>query len=285
MNCPTFILGILAALFLPLIPGRAQDMRATQSFDPDWRFIQDDPSNAEQMAFDDSAWRPVNVPHDWSIAGPFAETNLAGGAGAFLPSGVAWYRKHFVLPRGESQRHFFIEFDGVMANSDVWINGFHLGHRPYGYVSFSYELTGHLNDGGDNVLAVRADTSAQPASRWYAGAGIYRHVRLVETSPVYTPQWQTFISTPSVSQTQATVHAQVLVTNDDGAPRKIFLNISILDPEGRLIAAAQTPAQTIPGSASAPFDQDLVVGNPEPWTSAIRRSIRPGWKFAHPRPP
>lgn len=260
-----FIIGILALLFLPLLPGKAQDMRTTQSFDPDWRFIQDDPTNAEQMTFDDSSWRAVNVPHDWSIAGPFAETNLTGGAGAFLPSGIAWYRKHFVLPQGEGSRHFFIEFDGVMANSDVWINGFHLGHRPYGYVSFSYELTGHLNEGGDNVLAVRADTSAQPASRWYAGAGIYRHVRLVETSPVHVPQWQTFISTPTVSPAQATVHAQVLVTNDDNASHQIFLNISIIDPAGKAIATEQTPAQTIPGSGSAQFDQDLVVGNPERW--------------------
>jgi beta-galactosidase len=83
-----------------------------------------------------------------------------------------------MLPENDSNRVVRVEFDGVMANSDVWINGFHLGHRPNGYVSFSYELTGHLNLGGDNVLAVRADTSAQPASRWYSGAGIYRHVRL-----------------------------------------------------------------------------------------------------------
>src|SRR5271170_3173854 len=102
-----------------------------------------------------------------------------------------------------------------MANSDVWINGFHLGHRPNGYVGFSYELTGHLNLGGkENVLAVRADNSVQPASRFYAGAGIYRHVRLVETDPVHIVENGVFISTPKVSATQATVHVQCTVTNE-----------------------------------------------------------------------
>jgi len=260
-----FIIGSLAILFLSLLPGRAGDVRTIESFDAGWRLMQDDPGNAEQVAFDDSSWPAVEVPNDWSIAGPFAETNLAGGAGAFLPSGIAWYRKHFTLPAGDIGRRTFIEFDGVMANSDVWINGFHLGHRPYGYVSFSYELTGHLNYGGDNVLAVRADTSLQPASRWYAGAGIYRHVRLVETSPVYIPQWQTFISTPQVSQTQATVHAQVLVTNVDSRPHQIFLKISILGPDGKIITTAQTPSQTIASSGCAQFDRDIVIGNPERW--------------------
>ena len=98
-------------------------------------------------------------------------------------------------------RRVFVEFDGVMENSDVWINGFHLGHRPNGYVSFRYELTGHAEfwRRHDNVLAVRADTSAQPASRWYAGAGIYRHVRLVVTDPVHLAQDGVFVSTPKVS--------------------------------------------------------------------------------------
>ena len=175
---PHIIIVTLAALCVWPLAGRAGDARTIWPFDSDWRFLNADSTGAEQPQFDDNAWRQVNVPHDWSIAGPFAETNLTGGAGGFLPSGVAWYRKHFSLPEKDKSRCVFIDFDGVMANSDVWINGFHLGHRPFGYVSFNYELTGHLNFGGDNVLVVRVDTSAQPASRWYTGAGIYRHVRL-----------------------------------------------------------------------------------------------------------
>jgi len=144
--------------------------RQTENFDAGWRFLQADAPGAETNNFDDAAWQKLNLPHDWSIAGPFAETNKTGGAGAFLPSGVGWYRKHLTLPETDSNQCVSVAFDGVMQNSDVWINDFHLGHRPNGYVSFSYELTGHLNFGGDNVLAVRTDTSAQPASRWYTGA-------------------------------------------------------------------------------------------------------------------
>ena len=127
------------------------------------------------------------MPHDWSIAGPVDEKNPTGQGGGFMPSGVGWYRKHFTVANEFRDRLVFIEFDGVMANSDVWINGFHLGNRPYGYISFSYELTPHINFGKDNVIAVRADTSKEPASRWYTGAGIYRHVRLVIKDTVHIP--------------------------------------------------------------------------------------------------
>src|SRR6266536_5291511 len=146
-------------------------VRITTSFDSDWRFLKGDSPGAEKADFDDSAWRKLDVPHDWSIEGPFDEKNPTGGAGGFLPAGVGWYRKYFSLPAKYAGRRVFIDFDGVMANSDVWINGFHLGRRPYGYVSFQYELTDHLNFGNKpNVIAVRADNSGQPASRWYAGA-------------------------------------------------------------------------------------------------------------------
>jgi beta-galactosidase len=239
--------------------------RTTTTFDSGWDFFNADVSGADQPQFDDGLWQKVNVPYDWSIAGPFAETNLTGGAGGFLPSGIGWYRKHFSLSQGVSNQCVFIEFDGVMANSDVWINGYHLGHRPYGYVSFSHDLTGHLNFNGDNVLAVRTYTSQQPASRWYAGAGIYRHVRLVEKSPIHIPQWQTFVWTPQVSQTQATVHVQTAVSNGFNTPQQIFLNISILDSDGKIIATTRTPAQTISNLNSAQFGRDIVVKNPQLW--------------------
>ena len=119
----------------------------TTSFDTGWRFLKADAPGAEQPAFDDTQWRAVTLPHDWSIEGPFDQKNPSGQAGAFLPNGVGWYRKHFTLPAADATQHVSLDFDGVMANSDVWINGFHLGKRPYGYVSFRYDLTGHLNFG------------------------------------------------------------------------------------------------------------------------------------------
>lgn len=257
-----------AAIFLTLstIPCPAADIRLTANFDSNWLFLKAGATNAEQVAFDDSAWRKLNVPHDWSIEGPFAQTNKAGGAGAFLPSGVVWYRKHFTVPKDfDTGRRAFIEFDGVMANSDVWINGYHLGHRPYGYVSFAYDLTGHLNFGGDNVIAVRADTSAQPASRWYAGAGIYRHVRLVMTGPIHVAQCGAFVSTTKVSAKAAIVRVQTTVTNEFDTAWQISLQIALLDPRGKVVARADTPPQTISEGTTATFTQDFALKNPQLW--------------------
>ena len=159
--------------------------RSTVSFDNDWLFSKGAAANAEQANFADSGWRKLNVPHDWSIEGPFDAKNPTIGSGGFLPSGVAWYRKHFTILSTDRGKRVFIEFDGVMGDSDVWINGYYFGTRHSGYISFAYDLTDHINFGKDNVIAVKADTTQQPASRWYTGAGIYRHVRLMTTDAVH----------------------------------------------------------------------------------------------------
>jgi len=235
--------------------------------DAGWRFTLGDPAGAEQPAFDDGGWRPLSVPHDWSIEGPFADTNRTGGAGGFLPAGIGWYRKPFALPGAYAQRRVFIDFDGVMANSDVWVNGLHLGHRPYGYVSFRYELTGHLQfgEGKTNLLAVRVDNSAQPASRWYAGAGIYRHVRLVATDPVHLDQWGPFVTTPQVSSSQAVIHVQATVVNQSATPREVTIESAILAPDGRLLRTDGTPPQTIARGQSAVFHQQFTLDHPRLW--------------------
>src|SRR6266481_3147129 len=233
------LLMIAVGLLSASAPAKGQSRRQL-SMDSDWQFSLGDPAAAEQTAFDDRKWRTLDVPHDWSIEGPFDQKNPTGGAGGFLPAGVGWYRKHFKLPASEQDRRVFIDFDGVMANSDVWINGFHLGKRPYGYVSFRYELTEHLSFGNKpNVIAVRADNSAQPASRWYTGAGIYRHVRLVVTNQVHTAQWGTFVTTPQVSTDRAAVHVQTEVTNQATAARNVLLEIAVIDPAGRLVPGGE----------------------------------------------
>jgi beta-galactosidase len=245
-------------------------LRSTWYFDGDWRFLKGDAPGAEKPDFDDAAWRRLDVPHDWSIEGPFDEKNPTGRAGAFLPSGVGWYRKRFTLPAGPygfEGRRVFVEFDGVMANSDVWVNGFHLGRRPYGYVSFAYELTGHLNFGDDkpNVIAVRADTSAQPASRWYTGAGIYRHVRLVLTDPVHVEHWGTFVTTPQVSNARATVRVESAVVNQSESAREVSLEVALYAPGGRLVATAETEPQRIAPGRVVVFRREIAVRNPRRW--------------------
>jgi len=270
MDAKKITLAILAGLGITAAGVAAPanstaDAREVLPFDDGWRFLQAEARGAEQPGFDDTKWKPISLPHDWSIAGPFAETNPAGGAGAFLPSGVAWYHKTFSLPKNDSGKCVFVEFDGVMQNSDVWINGFHLGHRPNGYVSFSYELTSHLNFGGDNILAVRADTSAQPASRWYAGAGIYRHVRLVVTDPIHILENSVFITTPQISTIQATVHVQATVTNQSQFSSWCMGSIYLCIQNSNDRTPDSTFSLKLEAGKSAQIDRDVVIKNPQLW--------------------
>ncbi|MGH8024988.1 MAG: glycoside hydrolase family 2 TIM barrel-domain containing protein [Limisphaerales bacterium] len=256
---------LLTALLLWPFAGRSASARVSESFDADWHFFQGDPAGAQQPRFKDLTWRGLDLPNDWSIAGPFCKTNPAGGAGVFLPTGVAWYREHFTLPASDETRCVFIQFGGVMANSDVWINGYHLGHRPYGYVSFQYELTGHLNFGGDNVIAVRCDTSKQPASRWNAGSGIYRHVWLVVTSPIHFARDGVFISTPRVSANEATIKIETELTNESAANVEFTLQTRILGPDDKWAGAEMTDNGAFPAHGEGGYTRNIVVTNPQLW--------------------
>jgi beta-galactosidase len=243
-------------------------------FDSDWRFLKSDCPGAGQQEFNDASWRTVALPHDWSIEGSFDQTNSTRGAGGFLPAGVGWYRKHFRLPAEVLHRRVFVEFDGVMANSEIWINGFSLGNRPYGYMSFCYELTGHLNPRAsspwssfvpDSVIAVRADNSAQPASRWYSGAGVFRHVRLVVTDAVHIAPWGTFVSTPNVTSNSATVRVQCSVTNESEFEKSVRLLITLLDPRGRISQRIFADSQSISPGQSGVFQEDFALKRPRLW--------------------
>jgi beta-galactosidase len=194
-----YVLG--AATVLAWVVGaHADPARTTLNFDSDWRFYKGEqpapapaqplsgnyaPIDPASFAMKDDTWRKVDLPHDWSIEGPFSETAPTNAAGGFLPAGVAWYRKTFSVPAEAKGKRVFVEFDGAMANSEVYINKGMLGSRPNGYVPFRYDMTDYINWGGPNLLAVRTDTSRQPASRWYSGAGIYRHTRLLIENPVH----------------------------------------------------------------------------------------------------
>ena len=258
---------LAVAFFVPLRAIAAEDPRREISMDREWLFSLGDAPSAETPAFNDSGWRKLHVPHDWSIEGSFDEKNPAGGAGGFLPAGIGWYRKHFTLPADYSQKRIFIDFDGIMGNSDVWINGFHLGKRPYGYVSFRYDLTDQLNFGENktNVLAVRADNSAQPASRWYAGAGIYRHVRLTITDPIHIAHWGTFVSTPQVSSGKAIIHVQSAITTRSLAHRDVSVHWTVLSSTGSSVFQVDSEPKRIDSFGSAEFQSEFEIRNPKLW--------------------
>ena len=262
--------GFCLCAFIGAQVSGAVQTRVSVPFDGGWRFLKDDPPQAETAGFDDSRWAVVSLPNDWSILSPFDPNSLAAGAGAFLPAGIGWYRKAFLLPGPYKGQRLFIEFDGVMANSDVWINGVHLGKRPNGYVSFRYELTPHLHQGlrEMNLLAVRVDNSAQPASRWYAGAGIYRHVRLLITGPVHLEPWSTVVSILTVSGGEAVARVEGRVTNQSDAPCTVSAQVRISGPDGNPIRTVETERRTIAPGSFAGFRQDLPVPFPQLWDVA-----------------
>jgi len=254
-------------IFLLLSPYASAAGRIVTSLDAGWRFFKGNALGAEATGFDDSRWRIVDVPHDWSIEGPFAAANPTGGAGGFLPAGIGWYRRHFALSEEHAGRRVFVEFDGVMANSDVWINGVPLGSRPYGYVSFGYELTNALlrGKGKTNILSVRVDNSGQPASRWYAGAGIYRHVRLVAKDPVHFPKWATYITTPQVTQSQSTIRVHTEISNTSEEPREVAVEITIVSPAGDAAFRLMAKPKMIPSGRTVPVQEEIVLFDPQLW--------------------
>lgn len=240
--------------------------RETLSFDRGWRFHRGDVPQAQQPEFVDTAWRRLDVPHDWSIEGPFSEQHPAGVAGGALPGGIGWYRKTFSLPAGDTAKIVFIEFDGVYRNSEVWINGHYLGKRPYGYSSFRYELTPHLRYGRQrNVIAVRVDNAQQPNSRWYSGSGIYRHVRLIKTDSVHVDHWGTYVTTPAVGAESSRVTIRTTVRNERPAAQPIVVRTIVADSAGKEVAAVSTDAR-VPGDSVLEMAQHVAIPRPVLWS-------------------
>jgi beta-galactosidase len=234
------------------------------NIDATWRFNLGDTTGAEKPDFNDAAWRSLNLPHDWSIEGDYNQANPTGRGGGYLPAGIGWYRKSLVIPASESGSRIFLTFDGVMSNSQVWINGQLLGKRPYGYVPFTYELTGKVNFDKPNTLAVRVDNTAQPASRWYAGAGIYRHVSLSFLNPIHMDQSSVYITTPQVSSDKATVNIQSTVFNQSKKAEKITVQTRVMGSDGKNFETAET-ALSVAAGQKADCKQFVTVLNPVRW--------------------
>lgn len=241
----------------------ARDNRAV-NFDKGWRFTLGDSSGYSSTSLDDSSWRLLNLPHDWAIEGNFSQDNPSGTGGGALPGGIGWYRKTFTLPAADKGKQIYIDFDGAYMNSTVFINGHELGTRPYGYASFSYDLTPWLKP-GENVIAVRVDNSEQPNSRWYSGCGIYRHVWLRALNQVHVKKWGTFVRQDKVSEASADVTVITNVENTGKKDVKAILETKIVSPEGKVVANASTPLRLKPG-AETEVKQPLSVANPSLWS-------------------
>ena len=238
----------------------------TVTFNLNWRFNLGDVPGAKDAGFNDSQWRQLDLPHDWSIEGEFSENAPSGTGGGALPGGLGWYRKTFTMPASAKGKLIFIEFDGVYRNSEVWINGHYLGKRPYGYSTFEYELTSHLFYGAKpNVIAVKVDNSQQPNSRWYSGSGIYRNVWLTTLDPVHVEHWGTYVTTPEVSEQSASVRIKTKVSNGSDSPAPVDLTTIIQDANGREIARATEKGVAAKGM-HAEANQTLEVSAPVLWS-------------------
>jgi len=240
--------------------------REKNDFNQDWKFILNDSPSYSTTEYDDSQWRSLNLPHDWSIEGEFSKDNPSGVNGGALPGGVGWYRKTFSLPESDSLRKIYITFDGVYRNSEVYLNGNLLGKRPNGYIGFQYDLSPYLQFGKvRNVLAVRADNSDQPNSRWYSGSGIYRNVWLEKMHPVHVDLWGTSIKTDNVSEKSAGVELSTIIKNTTGENKDVKVETRILDRNG-LVVASQVNEARVDMKNTLELTQKFLVGTPELWS-------------------
>lgn len=265
---------------------RVTDSRR-QDFTAGWTFHLGDDSAASRPDYDDTAWRILNLPHDWAIEGEFSRDNPSGTGGGALPGGIGWYRKTFTVDKADEGKRLYIDFDGVYMNSEVFINGHSLGVRPYGYVSFSYDLTPHIKWGGKNVVAVRVDNAEQPNSRWYSGCGIYRNVWLTKLNPVHIAQWGTFITAEDVSKNSARLNIRTKIQYDvatqlqdsvkqaDGTYvvfdseivplADVVLQSRLMDAEGHVVGEVASELQVIPACPNE-VEQEIVVKTPNLWS-------------------
>jgi beta-galactosidase len=267
---------LLSILLVIAVTSNAQ--REVVLLDKDWKFVKADVQNAATVGFNDAQWETISVPHDWAIKGPFDKNNDAqmvtvtedgekkpalrtGRTGGLPWAGVGWYRKIVSIPATQKGKRCFIEFDGAMSHAVVYLNGDSVGTWPYGYASFSFELTDKIKFGQKNVLAVRLE-NPEEASRWYPGAGIYRNVRLVFTNPVHVQHWGTYITTPEVNNKKATVHIRTGIQNQSGSEKQVTLVTTIFNSSGKQVAANKV---TLAVNKEVAAEQNFSVGSPSLW--------------------
>jgi len=251
------------------------NQRQVISLKQDWKFTLGDQKDAQTAAFNDSQWDTVEVPHDWAIYGPFDKNNdvyktvvyedgetvpqiRLGRTGGLPYMGVGWYRKSFNVPENAKNKKLFVEFDGAMSHAKVYFNGAYIGEWPYGYTSFSLELTDHIKFGENNVLAVRLENKPK-MSRWYPGAGLYRNVRLVYTPTTHIAHWGTNITTPRINEGDGTVNIKTTVKGNS----KVSLLTEIYSPEGKLL---KSKIDEILVKGENITNQDIKLDNPQLWS-------------------
>lgn len=263
----------LAMIFIfTFIQAKAQpQLKRNNLFDFGWRFHLGGALGAEGLSFNDSQWRLVDLPHDWSIedlpgtTSPFNIEAISQVNGGFTTGGTAWYRKTFTIPQDLKDKHFILMFEGVYMNAEIWLNGELLGKHPYGYTSFWFDISGKLKLEKVNVLSVKVKNEGEN-SRWYSGSGIYRHVWLQIIPPVHIATWGTYITTPQVTEKEALINIKTSVINQSGEVSKIKLVTKIKDANGLEQTHIETEKTIEPGK-TIEIVQEMKLNNPSLWST------------------
>ena len=242
----------------------------TSLFDDGWRFHRGGMQRAEAPEFDDTQWRLIDLPHDWSIEdlpgtqSPFDHNAISQVSGGYTVGGTGWYRKSFTVPEEQKNRKIYIQFDGAYMNTDFWVNGEHVGNHPYGYTSFWFDITDKLKFGEKNVIAVQVKNEGQN-SRWYSGSGIYRHVWMKVMEPVHVAQWGVAITTPQVTASSAEINIKTSVLNELSEAATVKLVTLIMSSDGTELARTETSNTVVAGSRYE-FDNETTLAAPRLWS-------------------
>ncbi len=257
----------------------AAQERSVQLLDTGWRFYNNDISLTTLAHLNDADWQRVVVPHDWAVVQNFdmnidkqkvqvvedGETKVqlrTGRTGALPCFGIGWYRKLLPIAMADKGKRIFIEFDGAMSRSKIYLNGVYIGEWPYGYSSFAFELTKFIQFGKENILSVRLENKPE-SSRWYPGAGIYRNVRLVKTAPIHIAQWGTFITTPIITEKMGEVNIKTTINANEDNQAVIKLVTEIFDAAGNKVGSISSDNKK---DRKTLFNQTVKIKKPQLWS-------------------
>ncbi|WP_291126323.1 sugar-binding domain-containing protein, partial [Dysgonomonas sp. UBA7698] len=233
----------------------------SEKINSSWKFYLSDIPEAKAKAYDDSKWKSVEIPHDWSVKEQLSPT-LASATG-YLPGGIGWYRKTINIPKEKQDEKTYIYFEGVYNYSEVFINGHLLGKRPNGYISFMYDITPYIEYGKDNTIAVRVDHSQSADSRWYTGSGIYRDVWLIYANPIHIAQWGVY-AYPEMDKSTGILNIELELENNTTDKSNLTIVNELVSSDNKVIAK-NTQRLSVAGNQNEKITTNLKVKNPALW--------------------
>jgi len=266
MKTQLYVYSLLLAVFVTLSCQRqTKEYPRNLNFDEGWKFRLGELTNASDVALDDSQWKSLDLPHDWSVELPFSKEKGEIATGQLL-GGTGWYRKTFKLQPDQDKKIINLYFEGAYMETEVWLNGKKVDYHPYGYTSFFCNITPYCNPvGKENTLAVKV-SSLGKNSRWYAGAGIYRHVWIVTTNPLHFDIWGIFITTPSVTEDKAVVHVSADIVNEAETAKGVEALIHIIDSSQKVVVEKTVAVNELKKGEKTTVNEDIEITNPALWS-------------------